>query len=58
MIDRPDAADITDRMLANEPTDRTDPADPMLPMLSTEPTEPIDRNELVDLMLSIELRER
>lgn len=58
MIDRREAADITDRMLTKDPTDSTDPADPMLPMLSTEPTEPIDRNELVEPMLSIELRER
>ena len=58
MIDRREAADITDRMLAKDPTDSTDPADPMLPMLSTDPTDPIDSNEFFEPMLSMESRER
>ena len=58
ITDRLDAADIADRMLANDPTDRTDSADPMLPMLSTDPTDPIDRAEFVEPMLRIEFRDR
>lgn len=53
-----DRPDITEAMLATEPIDRTDAAEPMLPTLRTDPTEPIDSSELVDPMLSIELRER
>jgi hypothetical protein len=58
MIDQADAADSTDPMLIQEPTDSTDPAEPTEPTDSTEPTEPMDSTESFDAMLSTEFCER
>ena len=58
ITDRRDIPDISERMLAKEPTDRSEAAEDTLAILSTEPIEPMLSSEFVEPMLSSDPRER
>jgi hypothetical protein len=50
MIERTDAADMTEATLTKLPTENSDPADPIEPIDSTDPIELMDRTEPLELM--------